>query len=279
MEVFKKIDKHLCVWITVTDTQSGIHRKYELVEENVNAKPSKCHIWTIEFDMREYPLLKRKSKACNEEELQIHSHPVSTITGPSPEADLVSEISPPSESLSQELTVTPTPPTHAQEVASTPQTVTEEIITVPEETKNVDGDHLGNRWSESVIADITSNVLITEISAVIEILKDNLDMTHSPHFEPFSQKVIELANKCKSKQKAQAAYCENMKVVSDSSSMFAYFHCKKEKDGVISLAYAIHILKFKNEMKDLSLFLKEKDKYQKQTAFKHLLELGVNPLC
>ena len=257
--------------VPVTDIKHGRHRKYELVEANVNAKPWKCHIWTIKFDMGEYSLQKRKSKAYKEEELKINFHPVSVsrITGPSMNADLVPEkpislASPVQKPASPAQELIPTPPTQAQEVAAT---VCKEIIAV-------DGDHLGNRWSESVITDVTSNLPITKIGTYIEILKENLDMKNCPHFEPFSQKVIELSNKCKSKQKAKAAYCENLKVVSDSSSMFAYFHCKKEKDGVISLAYAIHIIKYENEMKDLSLFLKDKDNYQKQTAFKHLRELG-----
>jgi hypothetical protein len=288
MKVFKKIDKQLCMKMIVTNNQQGKHRTNKLIEPKVNPKPSKWSIWTVNLEKNKYSLLKRTFSALNAEHPSIYltenvleqvddtfdeKVELSILT----DADIEGkESKDTSEKETLETTAQVTKETKENEYEDTDQKggkkkEEEKAIEAtearePEVSNCFLEDNLVNRWSEKTISDITSNLSIDNVPAYIEIMKEILDMENSSKFKAFSQMITDLAKKCNNEHKSKVVCLEHTSVVSGNSSIFAYLYCKKEKKGVISLAYAIHIMLFEMERGDIESIIKDKESYQKETA-------------
>ena len=152
---------------------------------------------------------------------------------------------------------------------------TEEKSSSPGDQVDSHKNNIVNKWSEKVITDVTSNLSIDSIPVYIEIMKDLLHMEDSSQFKQFSQVVTELAAKC-NRQKLNKSVCfENSKTTVGNTSMFAYFHCTKESTGLLSMSFAVHVMLFEMESGDLDTVIKDKEMYQRKTAFSHLKSLGI----
>lgn len=146
--------------------------------------------------------------------------------------------------------------------------ITNKNTEINDETKDI---HV-ERWKEENITDLTSNVAIQNITEYIEIMRDVLNLKNS---DEFSKIIEDLVMRCSKQKTKKAVMFENSSVLVDNASLFAYFHCKKETEGFVTLAYAINIMSVEFKHEHFEIEAKEKQKYQKQEAFKHLKYLGI----
>ena len=146
--------------------------------------------------------------------------------------------------------------------------------------------NLVNNWKEKVLSDATKGIPMENLPDYIDYLGDALTITDQSLVEKIADTIKELANDCTHK-----GLTSSISSKTGDGHMFAMFHCVKEEDGSVSIAYALHNIELEMQKKTLVTEnpqgtvcsmsvevespIKDMENYQRNKALDMLKRLGV----